>query len=71
MSKLLSVAEAIIDGAASEWFEENTKCNQSVEDYAMIGMGISLTSDESGLVRRACLVGKEDYWSMVELLKGE
>jgi len=77
MSKLLNVAEGILDSAASECLEENLSSIESVQAYAENGMDVVLSNDESSKVLNVCkswitgvesgeLNGTNDYYYTVK-----
>jgi hypothetical protein len=69
---MLTVAEGILDSAASEYRDTNLADASAVEAYAELGCKISLTLEECEKVRTACMdyianSGNEsnDYFQMV------
>lgn len=83
MTKLLEVAEGILDSAISEYLEENLSSIESVQVYAENGCNITLSDDEAKTVHRACkawVVGSESgelngtndyYYTVKQPLLGE
>lgn len=55
---LYEVYEAICDEAQSEYFLVNTETIDSVKDYALNGMDISLDDMQATIVFYACLASK-------------
>jgi hypothetical protein len=55
MSKLLKVAEGILDSAASECLEDNLSSTDSVQAYAENGCDVNLSGDEAKVVLEACI----------------
>jgi hypothetical protein len=76
-TKLLEVAEGILDSAAHEYREENLSSLESVKAYAENGCDIYLSDDEAKQVLDACktwvdgtesgdLNGTNDYYYAVK-----
>jgi hypothetical protein len=77
MTRLLKVAEGILDSAASEHLEDNLSSINSVQAYAENGCEIPLSDDEAKNVLNACkawvdgtergkLNGSNDYYYAVK-----
>ena len=72
-AELIDVAEAILDGAASEYLDDNLATAAAVEAYAENGMGLLLTTAQAQKIKDTCvnwifgvqfgeLDGVEDYY---------
>jgi hypothetical protein len=77
MNKLLTVAEGILDSAASEHLASNLESTDTVQEYAEHGCDINLDMDEAEKVLSVCnawvkgtesgeLNGTNDYFYTVE-----
>lgn len=59
MKRLMKVFEGISDSAISEYFEENTKDYNAVDNYALNALDINLTKDEAMFLLSMLLLDKK------------
>ena len=78
-TKLLKVAEGILDSAAEEHRESNLSSIDTVKDYAEFGCDIHLSDDEAKLILETCKAwlnseptcGADYYYSVEKPLLGD